>query len=153
MKHPLRYGLILLLLLLLSARSFAFPWADEPITIRQILEEPHAYHLRHVTLRGTVHDVIPLDPYKRPDEVVCYGAYLFRLEDETASMAVAVLGLCGTPVVRDPDVEEGDQVEVGATIQAPGHHGYHLSFSGLKVVTDQEGLVQAIADAIRPIIE
>lgn len=153
MKHPLRYGLILLLLLLLSARSFAFPWADEPITIRQILEEPHAYHLHHVTLRGTVHDVIPLDPYKRPDEVVCYGAYLFRLEDETASMAVAVLGLCGTPVVRDPDVEEGDQVEVGATIQAPGHHGYHLSFSGLKVVTDQEGLVQAIADAIRPIIE
>lgn len=153
MKYPLCYGPIPLLLLLLGESSVAFPWANEPITIRQILEEPQAYHLRHVTLRGTVHSVIPLDPYKRPDEIVCYGAYLFRLEDETASIVVAVLGLCGTPVVRDPDVEEGDQVEVGATIQAPGHHGYHLSFSGLKVVTDQEGIVQAIADHIQPIGE
>jgi hypothetical protein len=153
MNYRIRYGLILLLLPLLSESSPPFLWADEPITIRQILEEPQAYHLRHVTLRGTVHDVVLLDPYKRSDEIVCYGAYLFRLEDETASIAVAVLGLCGTPVVRDPDVEEGDQVEVGATVQAPGHHGYHLSFSGLKMVTDQEGIVQAIADHIRPIME
>lgn len=152
MSSSLRHGLPLLFLLFGHALS-AFPWANDPLTIRQILEEPQAYHLRHVTLRGTVHDVVPLDPYKRSDETVCYGAYLFRLEDETASIAVAVLGLCGTPVARDPDVEDGEEVEVGATIQAPGHHGYHLSFSGLKVVTDQEGIVQAIADHIRPIAE
>ncbi|MCP9456664.1 MAG: hypothetical protein NNA18_11230 [Nitrospira sp.] len=153
MNAPFRHSLLPFLLLVFSAYPSAFPWTDEPITIRQILEEPQAYHLRHVTLRGTVHDLVPLDPYKRPDEIVCYGAYLFRLEDETAGIPVAILGLCGTPVIRDLDVEEGDQVEVSATIQAPGHHGYHLSFSGLKMMTDQDGIVQAIADRIRPVIE
>lgn len=153
MSSSLHHSFILLLPLLVSEDPSAFSWADDPITIRQILEEPHTYHLHHVTLRGTVHDIVSLDPYKRADETVCYGAYLFRLEDETASIAVAVLGLCGTPVARDPDVEEGEQVEVGATIHAPGHHGYHLNSSDLQVVADQEGSVQAIADYIRPIVE
>lgn len=128
-------------------------WAEEPTSIQQILEEPKIYHLRRVTLHGTVRDVTPLDPYKLPNETVCYGAYLFRLEEEAATIPVAVLGLCGKPTVRDPDVEDGDHVEVSATIQAPSHGGYYLSFRGLKVVTDQEGIVQAVADKILPIVE
>jgi hypothetical protein len=83
----------------------------------------------------------------------CYGAYLFRLEDEEATIPVAVLGMCGRAVVRDPEVEEGDHVEVSATIQAPSHGGYYLSFKGLKVATEQEGIVQAVADRILPIVE
>ena len=35
----------------------------------------------------------------------------------------------------------------------PRHGGYYLSFRGLKVDTEQEGLVQAVADRILPIIE
>jgi hypothetical protein len=127
--------------------------AEEPTSIQQILEEPRVYHLRRVTLHGTVRDVTPLDPYKLPNETVCYGAYLFRLEEEAATISVAVLGLCGKPTVRDPDVEDGDHVEVSATIQAPSHGGYYLSFRGLKVVTEQEGIVQAVADRILPIVE
>ena len=127
--------------------------AEEPISIQQILEDPHVYHLRRVMLRGTVRDVQPLDPYTLPNGTNCYGAYLFRLEDETSSLSIAVLGICGKPLVRDPEVEEGSQVDVGATIQAPSHGGYYLSFRGLKVVTEQEGVVQAIADRILPIIE
>jgi hypothetical protein len=127
--------------------------AEEPISIQQILEEPQIYHLRRVTLRGTVRDVQPLDPYTLPNGTNCYGAYLFRLEDDASSLSVAVLGICGKPLVRDPEVEDGAHVEVGATIQAPSHGGYYLSFRGLKVVTEQEGVVQAVADRILPIIE
>ncbi|HXV69555.1 MAG TPA: hypothetical protein VD738_11585 [Nitrospira sp.] len=127
--------------------------AEDPITIQQILEEPQVYHLRHVTLHGTVRDVQALDPYTLPNETNCYGAYLFRLEDDTSTLPVAVLGICGKPVVRDPEVEDGDRVEVSATIQAPSHGGYYLSFRGLKVVTDQEGIVQAVADRILPLSE
>ena len=128
-------------------------YAEEPISIQQILEDPHVYHLRRVMLRGTVRDVQPLDPYTLPNGTNCYGAYLFRLEDDTSSLSVAVLGICGKPLVRDPEVEDGARVEVGATVQAPSHGGYYLSFRGLKVVTEQEGVVQAVADRILPMIE
>jgi hypothetical protein len=127
--------------------------ADEPITIRQILDEPQIYHLRRVTLQGTVRDVQPLDPYTLPNGTNCYGAYLFRLEDDSAAISIAVLGICGKPLVRDPEVEDGDRVELSATIQAPSHGGYYLSFRGLKVITEQEGVVQAVADRILPLLE
>jgi hypothetical protein len=128
-------------------------WAEQPISIQQILDDPKIHHLRRVTLHGTVRDVTPLDPYKLPNETVCYGAYLFRLEEEAATIPVAVLGFCGKPTIRDPEVEDGDHVEVSATIQAPRHGETYLSFRGLKVVTEQEGIVQAVADRILPIVE
>lgn len=127
--------------------------AEEPLSIQQVLEDPHVYHLRHVTLQGTVRDVQPLDPYTLPNGTNCYGAYLFRLEDDSSALSVAVLGICGKPLVRDPEVEDGDRVVISATIQAPSHGGYYLSFRGLKVITEQEGLVQAVADRILPVIE
>ncbi|MDP3092501.1 MAG: hypothetical protein Q8N04_17645 [Nitrospira sp.] len=131
-----------------------FLLAEEPIPIQQILEEPRIYHLRQVTLQGTARDVQPLDPYKLPNEIdVCYGAYLFKLEDDTGVMSMAVLGICGRPLIRDPEIEDGQRVEVSATIQAPSHGGYYLSFQGLKVVTEQEGFVQAVATRILPVIE
>jgi len=142
-----------LMLTLVGAATPTLLWAEEPIGIQQILEEPQVYHLRHVTLHGTVRDVQPLDPYTLPNGTNCYGAYLFRLEDDTSTLAVAVLGICGKPLIRDPEVEDGARVEVSATIQAPSHGGYYLSFQGLKVVTEQEGVVQAVADRILPIVE
>ncbi|MGQ0694548.1 MAG: hypothetical protein ACT4OL_03105 [Nitrospiraceae bacterium] len=141
------------MLLLAGATMPTLIWAEEPISIQQILEEPQVYHLRHVTLHGTVRDVQSLDPYTLPNGTNCYGAYLFRLEDDTSTLSVAVLGICGKPLVRDPEVEDGDRVEVSATIQAPSHGGYYLSFRGLKVVTEQEGLVQAVADRILPLLD
>jgi hypothetical protein len=141
------------MLLLAGATTPTLIRAEEPISIQQILEEPQVYHLRHVTLRGIVRDVQPLDPYTLPNGTNCYGAYLFRLEDDASTLSVAVLGICGRPLVRDPEVEDGDRVEVSATIQAPSHGGYYLSFRGLQVVTEQEGLVQAVADRILPFQE
>ena len=125
--------------------------AADPITVREILDEPSRFHLRQVTLHGTVRNVQPLDPYTLPAGTTCYGAYLFHLEDETASINVAAFGLCGIPTVKDPDVEDGARIELHATIQAPSHGGYYLSFQGLKVVGEREGVVQAVADQIIPL--
>jgi hypothetical protein len=153
MLHTLRYQVGCSLVIVFGTVLPCLLWAEQPTSIQQILEEPQIYHLRRVTLHGTVRDVTPLDPYKLPNETVCYGAYLFRLEEDVATIPVAVLGLCGKPTVRDPEVEDGDHVEVSATIQAPSHGGYYLSFRGLKVVMEQEGIVQAVADRILPIVE
>ena len=135
------------------AASALVSTAGEPVTIREILDEPMSFHLKQVTLRGTVRNVTPLDPYKLPTGTVCYGAYLFYLEDDTAVINVAVFGLCGIPTVKDPDVEDGQRIELTTTIQAPSHGGYYLSFQGIKVATDKEGFIQAVADRITPLAE
>jgi hypothetical protein len=127
--------------------------AGETVTIREILDEPMSFHLKQVTLRGTVRNVTPLDPYKLPTGTACYGAYLFYLDDDTAVINVAVFGLCGVPTVKDPDVEDGQRIELITTIQAPSHGGYYLSFQGIKVVTEQEGIIQAVADRITPLAD
>ena len=127
--------------------------AADPIVIRDILDEPRNYHLKQVVLQGTVRSVQPLDPYKLPAGTMCYGAYLFYLEDETASINVAVFGLCGVPTVKDPDVEDGARIELHATIQAPSHGGYYLSFQGLKIAGERENVIQAVADRITPLSE
>ena len=127
--------------------------AADTVTIREILDEPRSFHLKQVVLQGTVRNVQPLDPYKLPAGTTCYGAYLFYLEDDTASINVAVFGTCGVPLVKDPDVEEGTRVELHATIQAPSHGGYYLSFQGLKVAGEREGVIQAVADHITPLPE
>jgi hypothetical protein len=55
--------------------------------------------------------------------------------------------------VKDPDVEDGQRIELITTIQAPSHGGYYLSFQGIKVATEQEGIVQAVADRITPLAD
>lgn len=127
--------------------------AQEAVTVQEVLADPGQFHLRHITLRGTVRNVQPLDPYEIPAGSTCYGGYLFNLEDDTATLSVAVPGLCGVPMVKDPDVEDGARVAVEATVQAPSHGGYALSFKGAKIAMDQEGIVQAIANRITPLAE
>ncbi|SLM47057.1 conserved protein of unknown function [Nitrospira japonica] len=142
----------------LVAACFVFVWfplpaAGDPLSVRDVLEEPGVFHLKQVVLQGTVRNVQPLDPYKLPAGTTCYGAYLFHLEDDTASIGVAVFGQCGVPIVKDPDVEDGTRIELRATIQAPSHGGYYLSFQGLQVAGEREGVVQAVADQITPLNE
>jgi len=127
--------------------------AQEAVTVQEVLDDSALFHLRQITLRGTVRNVQPLDPYEIPAGSTCYGGYLFNLEDDTATIPVAVPGLCGVPMVKDPDVEEGARVTVEATVQAPSHGGYALSFKGGKIAMDQEGIVQAIANRISPLAE
>ncbi len=127
--------------------------AQEAVTVQDVLADPALFHLRQITLKGTVRNVQPLDPYEIPAGSTCYGGYLFNLEDDTATLPIAVPGLCGVPMVKDPDVEDGARVAVDATVQAPSHGGYALSFKGAKVAIDREGIVQAIANRITPLAE
>ena len=127
--------------------------AQETLTVQEVLADPALFHLRHVTLKGSVRQVQPLDPYEIPAGSTCYGGYLFNLEDDTATLPIAVPGVCGVPMVKDPDVEDGARVVVEATTQAPSHGGYALSFKGSKIAMDQEGVVQAIANRITPLVE
>jgi hypothetical protein len=151
--RPLRVLQLIVFSCSFALTSFSSAQAADPVAIRDILDEPRAYHLKQVVLQGTVRNVQPLDPYKLPAGTTCYGAYLFYLEDETASINVAVFGLCGVPTVKDPDVEDGARIELQATIQAPSHGGYYLSFQGLKVTGERENVIQAVADRITPLSE
>jgi hypothetical protein len=136
-----------------SVASSSCVSAADPISIREIVDDPKSFHLKQVMLRGTVRNVTPLDPYKLRTGTTCYGAYLFYLEDETSSINVAVFGRCGVPTVKDPDVEDGQRIELTATIQSPSHGGYYLSFQGVKEVREREGVIQAVADRITPLAE
>jgi hypothetical protein len=140
-------------LALASALTHSLASAEDTVTVQEILADPALFHLRHITLHGTVRNVQALDPYEIPAGSTCYGGYLFGLEDDTAMLPVAVPGLCGVPMVKDPDVEDGARVAVEATVQAPSHGGYALSFKGGKISMDQEGVVQAIANRITPLME
>ncbi|MGQ0810933.1 MAG: hypothetical protein ACT4OO_06890 [Nitrospiraceae bacterium] len=142
-------GVQTFLTLFVSLILVPFPLlAEEPVSIQNVLAEPDSFHLRQITLEGTVREVQPLAPYTAPSGAMCYGAYLFRLEDETGSLPVAVLGVCGVPILRDPDVADDDRVMVRAAIQAPGHGGYFLTLSGLRVSTQDRGELQAVAVTI-----
>ena len=143
----------ILVLALASALTHSLASAEETVTVQEILADPALFHLRQITLHGTVRNVQPLDPYEIPAGSTCYGGYLFGREDDTAMLPMAVPGLCGVPMVKDPDVEDGARVAVEATVQAPSHGGYALSFKGGKISMDQEGVVQAIANRITPLME
>ena len=123
-----------------------------PCHPRSIFNKPRRYHLKQVVLQERCESVQPLDPYKLPAGTTCYGAYLFYLEDD-GLINVAVFGLCGVPTVKDPDVEDGARIELRATIQAPSHGGYYLSFEGLRKITRREGIIQAVADRITPLTD
>ena len=73
----------------------------ELVSIGKVLAQPNTYHLEIIRMQGVVRNVeilMPHDPYQPGDP--CYGSYTFRLEDETGSIDVGVLGdrlHCGTP--------------------------------------------------------
>jgi hypothetical protein len=75
---------------------------EESVMIGAILEDVEAYHLRMVTMKGTVRDVRERGPYQLPNGTACYGAYTFLLEDDSGMLEVAVVGICGRPALRSP---------------------------------------------------
>lgn len=90
--------------------------ADDPVPIGEVVADPDAYHFRMVSMRGTVRQVTPLVPYSPGPDTTCYGAYTFMLEDETGSMEISVLGVCGKPFLRKPEVTEGETILLVAQI-------------------------------------
>ena len=94
----------------------------------------------------------PLDPYTLPAGTTCYGAYLFNLEDETALINVASFGRCGIPLVKDPDVEDGARIESTQRFSAEPRR-ILPEFSGAQGGGEREGVVQAVAVRITPLLD
>lgn len=95
--------------------------AEEPVTIGGVVADPDTYHFRMVTLQGTVRQVTQLPPYTTDPDTACYGAYTFMLEDETGSIKISVLGICGRPLIRTPEVTEGETILLVAQVFSPNH--------------------------------
>jgi hypothetical protein len=93
--------------------------ADEPVPVGDVVADPDAFHFRLVTLHGMVDRVTPLPPYSPTPGTTCYGSYTFLLKDETGSVEVSVLGICGRPLVRTPEVREGERIRLTAQILSP----------------------------------
>ncbi len=93
--------------------------ADDPVSIGEVVSDPDAYHFRIVTLQGTVRQLSQLPPYSPTPDTTCYGAYTFTLEDETGSIEVSVLGICGKPLLRKPEVNDGEVILLAAQILSP----------------------------------
>jgi hypothetical protein len=106
----------------------SFSLANEVIAIGTILKNPESYYLHAVTLKGTVGEVklLPLPP----DSILrsCafegfagtfYNPMTFTLEDETGSIGVDRLAICGPEGLKVPEVTEGDEVIIEAEIRGP----------------------------------
>ena len=93
--------------------------ASENLSIRTLLSWPMSYHLRTITLRGTVSEVRPIPVTIIPmDGWTCTlsGKGSLILDDGTASLRIEVPGTCAPKEVPLP--EEGDQVKVEVVINA-----------------------------------
>lgn len=150
--RPSRLALIGLLMGLLLPLILGVPpgFPEDSVAVRDIVADPDAFHLRQVRLEGVVSHVQVMDPYFLPSGNACYGAYRFLLEDDEgeAMLDVAVLGICGRPVIRPPDVTEGDRVTVRAEIQVPSRFGRFLGRDGMPLINEPPPSVQAVAISI-----
>lgn len=131
--------------------TLAFAQPTEPTPVAELREYPDRYHLHHVLLHGRARDVRAFDPYKIPAGTVCYGAYSFLLEDETGTIPVIVMGVCGVPVVKDPDVDDGDTIAVQVTVHEPGKGTFFLTLDGRRMPFSDTDEVQGVATNLRTI--
>lgn len=111
-------------LMLLTPPIFSF--AGEPLTIGKLLADPQPYHLRVITLQGTVHQVQILAdaPESRLQlDFQCsfvHPPYTFVLSDDTGFLQVSVSAkppcVSRMSPVEPPDVGEDDKVLVDVQI-------------------------------------
>jgi hypothetical protein len=120
---------------------------DSPL-IGEVLAAADAYHLRDVTLEGTVTHLKLLEPYTLPSGLLCQGGYRFSLIDMTGSLDIMVPGWCGKQLPREVTVSNGDRVSVKAELHAPGRRSYSLDMKGQRLETDDADHAHGIAKEI-----
>lgn len=135
-------NLVILFVVSLSAAAEPLP------SIEEIQSAADAYHLRDVTLEGTVTHLKLLEPYTLPSGLICQGGYRFSLQDETGSLDVMVPGWCGKQLPREVTVAEGDRVSVKMELHAPGRRSYSLDMKGQRLETDDTDRPHGIAKEI-----
>ena len=92
-------GLLAVLWLVWTVVGSSSASAAEPITIREILDAPKSFHLKQVTLQGTVRNVTPLDPYKLQSGTTCGEL------ESTKSVSDIYAPVSGTVVARNESLD------------------------------------------------
>lgn len=133
---------------LLVAAALSVALADEPQSIGEIQASVDSYHLKEVTVHGTVQHLTTLEPYTLPSGLICRGAYRFALEDDTGAIEMIVPGWCGKQFPREVTVADGDRVSVRAEFHAPGRGSYSLDMKGRKLETGDTDQAHGIAKTI-----
>lgn len=92
--------------------------ASEQLTIEQLQEYGASYHLRTVSIVGTVQAMLAFPPLPIIDANGCsplYGIATFVLADDNGSLPVEVTGSC-LPAAADHLPREGDVIRMVAVI-------------------------------------
>ena len=89
----------------------------ELLSIEAVLEEPTAYHLRQITIEGTLRQAHNLPSYFAKSGNQCFGAQVLLVDDGTGALEVLVPGVCGNPLAAQP-MSEGERVRVRVVIDA-----------------------------------
>ena len=120
-----RIMVVLFSALMLLTRPIS-SFTAEPLTIGKLLADPQPYHLRVITLQGTVHQVqILADAPERRLQLdfqcsFVHPPYTFVLSDDTGFLQVSVSAKppCVSKMspVEPPDVSEDDKVLVDVQI-------------------------------------
>ncbi len=144
-------GACVVLFALSTSTGFATDTEGEApaLAVGEILAEPEPFHLKYVTVHGTVTHLTLLAPYSQSSGASCYGAYTFLLEDETGALPVSVLGFCGKPRLREPEVADGDRIVLEAQIHADAIIGIVRAPDGAASPHPDQDPVYAVAMRIR----
>jgi len=141
-------GYLLVLHLVLLRLDVALASEPESPSIGDVYASVESYHLREVTLEGTVQHLKLLEPYTLPSGLICQGAYRFALEDDTGTIELIVPGWCGKQLPREVTVADGDRVSVRAEFHAPGRGSYSLDMKGRKLEAGDADQAHGIAKTI-----
>ena len=95
---PLHVLAILLLVGFLTGSPLipAAQTKGQPVLIKTLLAEATSYQGHYVTVMGIAHDVEPQPPAQACRRgVTRNGDYVFNLQDESGSIRIEVMGVCG----------------------------------------------------------
>jgi hypothetical protein len=118
-EKPCVLAIILLAGLLTGFPSFSEAQSTtEPIMIKTLLAEATSYQGHEIAVAGIAKDVEARPPMPACKHMLRYGDYVFDLKDESGSIRVEVMGMCGIPRGGVKIVRDGDRVLVkGVFIQ------------------------------------
>jgi len=106
------FGLrVLAFLVMLWLVSTPLSQADQPVSIRTLLNSASSFQAHAVTVVGIAKDRQDIPPFSGGKCGIVYDSYMFTLEDESGSIRIEVFGVCRMSGVRAP-VSDGQKALV-----------------------------------------
>lgn len=95
----------------LGLASTSLSQADQPVSIRTLLNSASSFQAHAVTVLGIAKDRQDFPPFYGGKCGMVYDSYIFTLEDESGSIRIEVFGVCRISGVR-ASVSDGQKVLV-----------------------------------------